>query len=324
MPIALVVYALGLLWPYEFRLPLRVANHAAWTDAGTLRFDGPGLALSLAPPAWQEASREQGTFHVALRARSGVANQEGPARLFTLAQDTFVQNLMIGQRGDDLVVRLRGLCRGLPPHGRACPGLLRIPEVFATPEWVDIDLRVEQARVTLTAGDRPPVERSLDEHALRGWDARQRLALGNDVTGLRPWLGELARVTVDSPLGHENWLDPTRFELPGPLWLVDRQPKLAPFYHVSWKDVIVNILLYMPMTLLVSACFYRYSIIKLLATVLIILTISLSFELAQLFVETRNFSLTDVMLNLGGGVVAAIAVYVYARLHPAQSAQHRL
>jgi VanZ family protein len=150
------------------------------------------------------------------------------------------------------------------------------------------------------------------------------LALGNDVTGLRPWLGELARVTVDSPLGHENWLDPTRFELPGPLWLVDRQPKLAPFYHVSWKDVIVNILLYMPMTLLVSACFYRYSIIKLLATVLIILTISLSFELAQLFVETRNFSLTDVMLNLGGGVVAAIAVYVYARLHPARSAQHRL
>jgi VanZ family protein len=323
MPIALAVYALGLLWPYEFRLPLRIVNHAVWTDAGTLRFDGPGLALSAAPPKWQIASREQGTFHVALRARSGAANQEGPARLLTLAQDTFVQNLMIGQLGDDLVVRLRGLCRGLPTHGRACPGLLRIPAVFATSEWVDIDLRVERARVTLTAGDRLAVERPLAEHAIRGWDARQRLALGNDVTGLRPWLGELASVTIDSPLGHENWLDPTRFELPGRFWLMDRQPKLAPFYHVSRKDVIVNILLYVPMALLVAARFHRYRIVELLATILIVLTISLSFEMMQLFVETRNFSLTDVMLNLGGGAVAAIVVYAFVRLRHARQAQQR-
>lgn len=324
MPVALIVYGLGLLWPYEFRLPLRIPNHAEWTEVGTLRFDGPGLALSSAPPAWQNATRVEGTFHVALRARSGAANQDGPARLLTLAQDTFVQNLMIGQQGDDLVVRIRGLCRGMPAHGRACPRQMRVSGVFASSGWVDINLSVEESRVTLTAGVQPAVERPLAEHALRGWDVRQRLALGNDVTGLRPWLGELAHVTIDSPLGHENWLDPTRFELPGRFWLMDRQPKLAPFYHVSWSDMIVNMLLYAPMAVLVAACFHRYTAIRLIATILIILTISLSFEMAQLFVETRNFSLTDVMLNLAGGAVAAAVAYALVRLRHTRQAQQIL
>ena len=181
LPVALIIYALGLLWPFEFRAPARIANDAVWTEAGTLRFDTPGLALSPTPPDWQEASREAGYFRVSLRARSFSPNQSGPARLFTLARDTFVQNLVIGQAGDDLVIRLRGLCRGLPAHGRTCPKQLRIPAVFATPEWVDLDLRVEPNRVTLRAGNRPPLEVLTAEDPLRGWDPQHRLALGNDV-----------------------------------------------------------------------------------------------------------------------------------------------
>jgi VanZ family protein len=312
VPLALVIYALGLLWPFEFRVPARVANGAVWTEAATLRFEAPGLALSPAPPVWQEASRKAGSFRVSIRARSFSPNQNGPARLFTLARDTYFQNLVIGQAGDDLVVRLRGLCRILHAHGRTCPKQLRVPAVFAASEWVDLDLRVEPGRISLRAGSGPSLELSTVKDPLRGWDPQHRLALGNDVSGLRPWLGELARVTVRTPLGEENWLDPAKLGLPGAFWLLDRQPKLEPFYHVPFGDVIINILLYMPFTILIAGCFRRYGTYSFLLTTTIVFLTSASFEVGQLFVETRNFSLTDIFLNVAGGFVTATLLLLLA------------
>jgi VanZ like family len=312
---ALVIYAAGLLWPFAIQIPTWVANEATWTSAGTLRFESPGLAVSPAPPGWQETSRDRSRFHVSLRARAFSRQQDGPARLFTLARDTHAQNVVIGQAGNDLVVRLRGLCRGFRAHAMACPRQLRIPDVFATSEWVDINLLVESSRVTLRAGSRPPLEMRVAGQPLRGWDAEHRLALGNDVSGLRPWLGELGRVTIGTPLGSEDWLDPARLELPDGFWLLDRQPKLFPFYHVSKGDVIVNLLLYMPLAVLIAGCFKNFGAAQLLSTASFVFVVSIMFEFAQLFVETRNFSATDVFLNLVGGTAAAYCIYIISA-HP--------
>ena len=287
-----------------------MANDAVWTRAGTLRFEGPGLAVSPEAPPWQEASRDLGLFHISLRARTFSPQQDGPARLFTLARDTYVQNVVIGQTGDDLVVRLRGLCRGYRAHALICPKQLRIRGVFATSEWVDIDLLVEPDRATLRAGDRPPIQIPIADQPLRGWNSTHRLALGNDVSGLRPWIGELQRVTITTPLGSESWLQPTRLELPRRFWLLDRQPKFAPFYHVSSGDIIVNLLLYVPLATLMTRCFKGYAKRQFLFTSLFVLIASSFFEFAQLFVQTRHFSATDIFLNWVGGTAAAYLLYI--------------
>ncbi|HEX6016339.1 MAG TPA: VanZ family protein [Geminicoccaceae bacterium] len=310
-----MIYAAGLLWPFAIQVPTWVANDAAWSSAGTLRFESPGLAVSPAPPRWQGTSRDRSRFHVSLRARAFSPQQDGPARLFTLARDTHAQNVVIGQAGDDLVVRLRGLCRGFRAHATACPKQLRIPNVFATSEWVDIDLLVEPNRAMLRAGNRPPLEMWVADQPLRGWDAEHRLALGNDVSGLRPWLGELERVTIETPLGSEDWLDPARLELPDGFWLLDRQPKLFPFYHVSRGDVIVNLLLYVPLAILMAGCFSIFGRSQFLFTVLFVLMVSSIFEFAQLFVETRNFSATDIFLNTMGGTAISYLIYIYSVGH---------
>jgi VanZ like family len=305
-----VIYATGLLWPFAIRIPTWVANGAAWTSAGTLRFDKPGLAVSPVSPAWLETSRDRSRFRVSLWARTFSPQQNGPARLFTLARDTHAQNVVIGQAGDDLVVRLRGLCRGFRAQAIACPKQLQIRNVFATSAWVDIDLLVEPNRVMLQAGDQPPLEMRTAGRPLRGWDAEHRLALGNDVSGLRPWLGELGRVTIETPLGLDNWLDPAKLELPNSFWLLDRQPKLLPFYHVSTEDVIVNLLLYVPLAVLIAGCFRTFGTAQLLSTSFAILIISSMFEFAQLFVETRNFSVTDIFLNSVGGTTIVYLIYI--------------
>lgn len=306
---AVIVYASGLLWPFHFRAPVRVTNEAVWTESATLRFGGPGLAISRVAPAWEEASRDLGTFQVDLRVRSFSPAQQGPARLFSLARDTRVQNLVIGQAGDDLVVRLRGLCRGLRALGTDCPKELRMAGVFASSDWVDIRLAVAPGLLKLQVGDRPTLRTPLGGEPLRAWDTDQRLALGNDVSGLRPWLGELGRVTVETPSGSEDWLQADRFELPDRFWLLDREPKLLPFYHSSRSDLVVNFLLYMPMAILVAACFPSFGWPQVGYTVGIVLAMSSALEFAQLFVESRNFSTTDILLNVTGGAMVSLAIF---------------
>ena len=313
---ALMFYAVGLLWPFAVQIPTWVANEAVWTNAGTLRFARPGLAVSPESPKWQETSRDLSLFHVSLQARAFSPQQDGPARLFTLARDTYVQNVVIGQVGDDLVVRLRGLCRGFRAQAIACPKQLRIRDVFATSDWVDIDLLVEPSRAMLRAGNRPPLELRIADQPLRGWDAKHRLALGNDVSGLRPWLGELERVTIETSLGSENWLEPARLARPDGFWLLERQPKFFPFYHASRGDVILNVVLYMPLAILMAGCFRVFGIGPFLLTALSVLLLSTTFEIAQLFVQTRNFSATDILLNSVGGTMAAYLILIIHDRHP--------
>jgi hypothetical protein len=302
---ALLIYAAGLLWPFTLRVPTWVANGATWTKAGTLRFEKPGLALSLASPEWQAISRDLGLFRVSLRARAFSPQQEGPARLFTLARDTYDQNVVIGQVGDDVIVRLPGLCRGARTDADVCPKQLRVRDAFATSEWVDVELLVEPGRAALRAGTGGALEVRLSDRPLRDWDASQRLALGNDVSGFRPWLGELQRVIVTTPLASEDWLRPDKLDLPSGFWLLDRQPKLVPFLHTQIDDLVLNLFLYVPLTVLLCVFFGCRDAYQLLRVVLIVFLTSSLFEVAQLFVETRNPSATDVILNTCGSFVMA-------------------
>ena len=75
-------------------------------------------------------------------------------------------------------------------------------------------------------------------------------------------------------------------------------------------DVIVNLLLYVPLAVLIAGSFRAFGTAQLLSTSFAILIISSMFEFAQLFVETRNFSVTDIFLNLIGGTTIAYLIYI--------------
>ena len=168
LPVALIIYAFGLLWPFEFRARPELPTMPSGLRLGPFASILPGSPCRRPCQIGRKRAARPG-ISVVVEGTLLQLNQSGPARLFTLARDTSVQDLVIGQAGDDLVIRLRGLCRGLPAHGRTCPKRLWIPAVFATPEWVDLDLRVEPNRVTLRAGNRPPLEVLTAEDPLRGW-----------------------------------------------------------------------------------------------------------------------------------------------------------
>ena len=124
-------------------VPAHLSNGAQWTATGGLSFAEPGLVLGEAP-GWQRAVRESGRLKLSLRVRTYDPYQAGPARIMTLSRDTWSQNLLVGQEGSDLIVRLAVAC-GQFVH-RRCIRSLRAPNVFAGEDWMDLTLEVGSRR----------------------------------------------------------------------------------------------------------------------------------------------------------------------------------
>lgn len=305
---AVLIYASGLLWPYEVKLPELVQNGAEWTSDRTLRFSTPGLALTPRPPGWLADAQATGRLRVTLRARSLSPDQLGPARLLTVSRDTYAQNVVIGQAGSDLVVRLLATCRGKRPRATGCRRQIRLSEVFTGTGWVDIELSIEAGRARLRADAAGSlVEIPLPLHPLRVWATDQRLAIGNDVSGSRPWFGEIAGATVETPSGSEDQLSPTTgLELPETFWLVSREPMLVPFRDASQDDMILNLLLYAPLGAMIGLLFARSRRDTFRHGSFFIILMSVTLEMLQLFISSRNSSVTDAFLNSVGGMSALV------------------
>ena len=80
--------------------------------------------------------------------------------------------------------------------------------------------------------------------------------------------------------------------------------------------MIVNLVLYVPLAILMAGCFRVFGIGQFLLTAFGILLMSTMFEIAQLFVQTRNFSVTDIFLNSVGGTTAAYLILIFHDKQP--------
>lgn len=125
-----------------------------------------------------------------------------------------MSNLTIAQRGTHLDVRLRSTATSL--NGRPS---LQVAGVFATSVWRDMRLVINREWMRLTVDGKAVVSKHFHEPPLAFWDDQYRIALGNDLTGDRPWLGEInfAEVTVS---GRKFDLsDSTALIIPTRYWL---------------------------------------------------------------------------------------------------------
>lgn len=91
-------------WPLDFEAPLQ-RNGVERLDDGSLRFES-GLARTNAAPSWLEDAIRASRLEVTLVARPQASLQRGPARLLTVSEDPSRRNIMIGQEGTDLIVRV--------------------------------------------------------------------------------------------------------------------------------------------------------------------------------------------------------------------------
>ena len=161
---------------------------------GVLVLNGPAEIRSAQPPvALLSAIQTAGAITLEAWVKPASDSQKGPARLLTLSQDSLQRNLTLGQDGNRFDVRLRTTKtseNGLPS--------LNTPSSTAGPKLTHvIYTRAADGRATIYLNGVATSERQV-EGTLRNWNLGFRLALGDELSGGRPWLGELHLVAIYS------------------------------------------------------------------------------------------------------------------------------
>jgi hypothetical protein len=129
--------------------------------------------------------------------KPGDTSQDGPARIVTLSQDPYNRNFTLGQGlwgsypSDLFDVRLRTTTT----RDNGTPSLTTPAGLLTTELTHVVYTRGASGVARIYMGGVERVSGTLGGD-LSNWDESYRLALGNELTGDRPWLGELHLVAI--------------------------------------------------------------------------------------------------------------------------------
>jgi len=307
------LYAVLSLQPYDWRIPWSLDNGVVPLADG---WDFPAAGIVIAPPprALLASARRAETLDVMLEVRPASIDQTGPARILTLSPDAFRRNLTLAQERRDLVVRLRS-------HDTDGNGLqdrepvARLADVFEAGRWVTIDLQVRPGRLTIAIDGVQELAAALPAVVLGSWNTRFGLALGNEMTCNRPWLGTIRKAAITGPDDARDYALAEAAEAPSRCRSIRHPPKLLPLYPLDHIDASRNTLMYLPLGCLLGLLVATRSAFAFGMLVMAVAATSLGFETAQLFLESRFPSIDDVIFNtlggsLGIGLGFAIASYL--------------
>lgn len=295
-------YVMLSLQPFKWNPPRRESNGAAVLASGSVQFSSTGMARSSDPPAWLSAAAQLDDLTVHLRVHSSSSSQIGPARIFTISQDQYRRNLTVAQEQSNLIVRLRTQDTSLDgePH-------YTVSEVFSEPAWRLIDISIKDNSLEISVDGNVVVTDNLPSNPLKNWDSGYRLALGNELTWDRPWIGQISQATV-SVNGHEiDYLKPGRLEYPSHYWAwrdqgIDNLLETLSC-PVDARDVAFNFICFVPLGFLLTALRGKRG--SILFSAVFWGTICLIVELAQIGFDGRIPSPLDWILNISGAILGA-------------------
>jgi hypothetical protein len=180
-------------------LDLEVSDGAAigWVSGGLVIHSSTVVASAGAATKVIDGAGDSNELTIEVWVKPGDTSQDGPARIVTLSQDPYSRNFTLGQglwgsQASDLYdVRLRTTTtsdNGTPS--------LTTPAGLLTTELTHVVYTCGASGVARIYVD--GVERASGTVGgdFSNWDGGFRLALANELTGDRPWLGEFHLVAI--------------------------------------------------------------------------------------------------------------------------------
>ena len=296
--------------PFQWEAPPRqdFKNGAVRTDDHALQFRSAGIAHTAHAPAWLTTAIERSALHVSLEVRASHAEQLGPARIFTLSLDPYLRNLTVGQERSDLIVRMRNpstSINGMPSYV--------IKNLFSSPGWHQIDVSIMPTSISILVDSDVVRTVCLPDSPLSEWSPHYRLALGNELTGNRAWLGDIRKAVVT--VGNERFdylvagvlHVPTHFNIPDKHFH-EQSVNWIPFVRDDlgvddFKDWVKNLLGFIPLGWLIALV--RAPRPSIFVAAILCAALSVTIEFGQIFLPTRVPSVDDLILNTLGGAIGA-------------------
>ena len=180
-------------------LDLEISNAGAvrWLPNGGLAIDSNVLIASPGPASKIiDAGRASGELTVEVWVKPANTTQTGPARLITVSADSGNRNFTLGQDGSVYQFRYRTTATG--PNGDSSTGYLTTATEVDTTRSSHIVYTRSQEGQTKIYVDGVFDSELLISGTPASWNENYRLALGNELTSDRSWLGELHRAAIYS------------------------------------------------------------------------------------------------------------------------------
>jgi hypothetical protein len=303
--LAAALYVVGSWYPFLPDPPRYVVNDASVREDGW-HFEGQGILRTPGAARSLGAAIERRNLEIELTVAAGAPKQEGPASILTVSDGVGDENLVIGQRGVDLVMRIKLDRRG---GRRYLDG--RFPGAFSSGEDVSLILSVTDERIAATTQGFPGGSVDVDGTVLGAWDAEQRLTLGNHSSGARGWDGVISAARVTTDLGTTDLLSSTEMTAPNRYWVLpDRLT--ATRDRPRWREASLA-LLHVLVGAVMVALWASYPTRRLLPVVGGWAVAAMVVNGGKVLIAGRHPSLTTTILQIAGGVCAAMCVAVARR-----------
>lgn len=300
-------------YPFHLELPIEIESNAIFhPTSDVIRFNKPGIGYTLYPPEWLESAIAKSKLDIDLELQTMDIDQYGPARILSLSDDLHSRNLTIAQEGPDLILRLRTEVtneNGFPPY--------RIENVFEDREWHQLRISIASNKLSIFVNKSETVTTALPDNPMRPWSMNYQLALGNEFTHNRPWLGTIRHAIIESGKWKVDYAKKGTLHFPKLLLSIKAKYQLIPFPQQPFKstavlDRVVNLFGFIPFGLLIILTTKgRLSVLKAITLCGIL---SLSIEIGQLFIAERVTAVEDLILNILGGALGALIGILYLNI----------
>jgi hypothetical protein len=307
---AIALYLAITLAPFRLEPPRYVEN-AIEREERRWGFPAPSLAVTEAPPEWLAPAMASGSLVVELWVRPASERQEGPARILALSgttagrADLHQQNLVVGQDGTDLVLRVRR-----PGAGGLGEPQLVDRDALRAQRWHHVRIALGSSIRLFVDGER---RAQVDDATGWGstWDPSHILSIGNTPSGGRPWYGEVASLTVEVEGARQEVLRDELFAFPERFWVIPARlqeggegpgPQRA---AVGAAHVVVG------GGLLAAAWLLQVgrSARRTLRGVVVLIIVA---NAAKIWVATRHPSVGTALLQVGGSGLAFVLVETWS------------
>lgn len=184
----------ALLFPYNFSYPKSyIKPEVRWLSyTNGIEISSPSVIKSIVPPKKLYDSIVTGeglTIDVWLS--TGNTMQHGPARIISYSYNKYLRNFTLGQDGTNLVLRLRTTNTGL--NGQ--PELVA-RNIFYANNGMHIVAIYDFEHEIVYVNGKKQMCKEFHAGKFANWDKSYNLAIGNELTGNRPWLGKIYKVAI--------------------------------------------------------------------------------------------------------------------------------
>ncbi len=151
---------------------------------------GTVIASTRPPTRLLNALKQSNEISVELWFKPANLKQDGPARLVTISKNISERNFTIGQKAANLQSRLRTT----RTSKNGMPAIDTTP-ILSKKLTHAVYVRDSSGNTSLYVNGKK-VKGQMTAGAMSNWDSSYRLALGNELSGERPWLGTLYLVAI--------------------------------------------------------------------------------------------------------------------------------